>query len=148
MLSIASGSAMAIFSTTYPQKPLYRFSLAWVVFSSGQKSLKDQTCYLLKNTIWFFIYRGKLWHENTRRQKHTSMQSLQLFTAGTKDGAKVGQLVSFPHFSGIEQRDVKILFPTQMCQPMEKGMNTNLICFWSKFSTESCSVVLTNTHWS
>ena len=32
------------------------------------------------------------------------MQSLQLFTAGTKDGAKFGQLVSFPHFSGIEQR--------------------------------------------
>lgn len=150
MLSIASASApQAVFSTTSPQKPLCRFSLAWVGFLSGPESLKDQTCYLLKNAIWFFIYRDKLWHENTGRQKHTSVQSLQSYTAGRKDGAtNVGQLMSFPHFSGTEQRLVKILFPTQMCQPTEKGLNTNLICFWSKFSTEPCSFLLTNMHWS
>jgi len=149
MLSTASASApQAVFSTTSPQKPLCRFSLAWVVFSSGPESLKVQTCFILRNAIWFFMCRDKLWHENTRRQKHTSVQSLQLCTAGTKDGAKVGQQVSFPHFSDTEQRNVKILFPTQMCQPTEKGMNKNLICFWSKFSRESCSLLLTNAHWS
>lgn len=148
MLSLASASApQAVFSSTSPQKPLCRFSLTWGDFSSDPKSLKDQTCHLLRNTIWFFIHMDKVWQEITGRQIHTSVAAPQLLTAGSKDGAKVGQLVSFPHFSGTEQKDVRILFPTQMCQPSEKGMNVDLMCFWSKLSTDPYPPLLINkTH--
>lgn len=146
MLSVASASPpQAVFSTTSPQKPLCRFSLTWVDFSSDPESLKDQTCHLLRNTIWFFIYRNKLWHEITGRQIHTSVVALQLLTAGSEDGTKVGKLVSFPHFLGTEQRDVRILFSTQMCQPTKKGMNTDLIFFWCKLTTDPSPPLLINT---
>lgn len=82
--------------------------MVWVGISLGSKSLKDQTC-LLKNATWFFI-TGTNCHANSMKQKHTSVQSLQLFTADTKDRAKFGQLLSFPHFSGAEQREMCICF--------------------------------------
>lgn len=84
------------------------------VFLQAQKAWRIRPV-ICSKTPFGFWFTGTNWHENTRRQIYTSVQPPQLFNAGTKDGAEVGQLASLPHFSGTEQRDVKILLPTQMC---------------------------------
>lgn len=147
MLSLASGSApQAVFSSTSPQKPLCRFSLTWGDFSSDPKSLKDQTCHLLRNTIWFFIHRDKVWQEITGRQIHTSVAAPQLLTAGSKTEPRLGSSCLF-HISQAQSKDVRILFSIQICQPTEKGTNTDLMCFWSKLSTDPYpSLLINKTH--
>lgn len=111
MLSVASASApQAVFSTTSPQKPLCRFSLTWVDFSSDPKSLKDQTCHLLRNTFGFSFTGTKC---DMKLLGDKSIPLWQPFPS-SKDGAKVGQLLSFPHFSGTEQRCEGFVFYTNV----------------------------------